>query len=150
MRRIMTEVARGTASGPTGEDTARDGSRLIYNGLVWLLFVGALILSWGPAEMWRWPFLFTEAGNMARYASGFLEPDFSDWRFYLQEMLSRFRTPPGVTLLRGVLPYPSGFCPATTWRPGWACHRVRARWAWFGPFPGWFSPVPSGVALGSG
>lgn len=121
----MTEVARGTASGPTGEDTARDGSRLIYNGLVWLLFVGALILSWGPAEMWRWPFLFTEAGNMARYASGFLEPDFSDWRFYLQEMLVTIQIALWGTVLAVVLSVPFGILSANNMAPWWVLQPVR-------------------------
>ncbi|MDP9138671.1 MAG: phosphonate ABC transporter, permease protein PhnE, partial [Pseudomonadota bacterium] len=55
--------------------------------LFWLVLAGMLAWSFYPAEIYRAPLLLTDAGNMAKYATGFLTPNFSDWRIYAAEML---------------------------------------------------------------
>lgn len=76
------------------------------------LVLGALAWSWGPAEMNRWPLLFSESGNMAEYASGFLSPDFSEWRYYLSEMLVTIQIAIWGTFLAVILAIPLGIASA--------------------------------------
>jgi phosphonate transport system permease protein len=65
----------------------RDWSRSIFNLVVWGGLVAALVWSFAPAEMYRFVGLFTDAGNMADYASGFLHPNFKDLDYYLEEVV---------------------------------------------------------------
>ena len=52
----------------------------------WGLLLAVLAASWQGADM-RPMDLLRDSGNMAKYASEFFPPNFSQWRFYLQEML---------------------------------------------------------------
>ena len=54
--------------------------------IVWGLLGAALIWSWQGAEM-NPGALVEGAGNMATLADGFVPPDFTDWRFYVEEMV---------------------------------------------------------------
>jgi phosphonate transport system permease protein len=85
----------------------------------------ALALSWGPAEMGRWTYLFTDAGNMAKYAGGFLRPDFSEWRYYLQEITVTVQIALWGTFLAVVLSVPFGILSATNMAPWWIRQPVR-------------------------
>jgi len=98
------------------------GSR---NGLILLAVVAALAYSWGPAEMGRWTNLFTDAGNMAEYASGFLKPDFSEWRFYLEEMVVTVQIALWGTFLAVVFSVPLGILSAHNMAPWWVNQPVR-------------------------
>ncbi len=51
--------------------------------------VVALLLAWSfhPVEMHKSTLLWTDGGNMATFASGFLKPNFHEWRAYLGEMV---------------------------------------------------------------
>lgn len=85
----------------------------------------ALALSWHPAEMGRWTYLFTDAGNMAEYAAGFLRPDFSDWRFYLEEMLVTIQIALWGTFLAVVFSVPFGILSSQNMAPWWLNQPVR-------------------------
>ncbi len=98
------------------------GSR---NGLILLVVLAALAYSWGPAEMGRWTFLFTDAGNMAEYASGFLKPNFSEWRFYLEEMVVTVQIALWGTFLAVVFSVPFGILSAHNMAPWWVNQPVR-------------------------
>lgn len=65
----------------------KDLSRTLFNVVVWGALAVALAWSWAPAEMERFVYLFTDAGNMAEYASGFLQPNFRDLDYYVSEMV---------------------------------------------------------------
>ncbi|MBB2971852.1 phosphonate ABC transporter, permease protein PhnE [Mesorhizobium sp. RMAD-H1] len=95
------------------------------NLLVLAGVVVALALSWGPAEMGRWTYLFTDAGNMAQYASGFLRPDFSEWRYYLEEIVVTIQIALWGTFLAVVLSVPFGILSASNMAPWWIRHPVR-------------------------
>lgn len=90
-----------------------------------LLLVVALAVSWGPAEMGRWIYLFTDSGNMVAYASGFLKPDFSDWRYYLEEMVVTIQIALWGTFLAVVLSVPFGILSAHNMVPWWILQPVR-------------------------
>ncbi|MBJ3777624.1 phosphonate ABC transporter, permease protein PhnE [Acuticoccus mangrovi] len=68
-------------------EVARDRSRDVFRYLVWGGLILALAWSWYPAEMDRWTYLFTDASNMAEYASGFLHPSFREFDYYVSEMI---------------------------------------------------------------
>ncbi|OJU71242.1 MAG: phosphonate ABC transporter, permease protein PhnE [Rhizobiales bacterium 63-7] len=84
-----------------------------------------LAISWGPAEMSRFTYLVTDSGNMAEYASGFLRPDFTDWRFYLEEMIVTIQTALWGTFLAVLLSIPFGILSAHNMAPWWIVHPVR-------------------------
>ncbi|MEM6550239.1 MAG: phosphonate ABC transporter, permease protein PhnE [Pseudomonadota bacterium] len=86
----MSDIARVDPAS-TAESKAhvveRDWSRAAFAWIVWGTVILGLAWSWYPAEMDRWTYLFTDAGNMAAYASGFLNPEFRDLDLYIEEMI---------------------------------------------------------------
>ncbi|WP_062119042.1 phosphonate ABC transporter, permease protein PhnE [Aureimonas sp. AU40] len=102
--------------------TVRDASRArgaLSHMALPALVVAALAWSWGPAEMGQWTHLFTDAGNMAEYATGFLHPDFSPWRSYLSEMVVTVQIAIWGTFLAVVLSVPFGILSAKNMAPWW-------------------------------
>ncbi|MBA1155395.1 phosphonate ABC transporter, permease protein PhnE [Microvirga mediterraneensis] len=89
------------------------------------LLVAALSWSWGPAEISRWTYLFTDSGNMAEYASGFLRPNFNDWRHYLEEMMVTIQIAIWGTFLAVVFSIPFGIMSARNMAPWWVLQPVR-------------------------
>ena len=55
--------------------------------LVWVIVGVLLVTSWGPTEMSKSTHLITDWRNMAEFLSGFMQPDFRDWRLYLEQMV---------------------------------------------------------------
>ena len=84
-----------------------------------------LAFSWNPAEMHRWTYLFSDSGNMVEYASGFLRPDFKDWRFYLEEMVITIQIALWGTFLAVLLSIPFGILSAHNMAPWWVLQPVR-------------------------
>jgi phosphonate transport system permease protein len=72
------------------------------------LIAAALLWSFGPAEIDKLPQLFTYSGNIADYLSGFLTPNFKDWRFYISEMVITVQIAVWGTFLAVVLSVPFG------------------------------------------
>ncbi|ODN70620.1 phosphonate ABC transporter, permease protein PhnE [Methylobrevis pamukkalensis] len=94
-----------------------------------LTLLGALIVilavSWGPAEMGQSTYLFTDSGNMAEYASGFMQPDFTDWRSYVEEMIVTIQIALWGTFLAVILSIPFGILSASNMAPWWINQPVR-------------------------
>ncbi|MEZ0168208.1 phosphonate ABC transporter, permease protein PhnE [Microvirga sp. TS319] len=101
------------------------GSNGLRNLLLLALLVAALSWSWGPAEVSRWTYLFTDSGNMAEYAAGFLRPNFNDWRHYLDEMLVTIQIAIWGTFLAVVFSIPLGIMSAHNMVPWWILQPVR-------------------------
>jgi phosphonate transport system permease protein len=110
-----TATSRPLPKGPGG----------MRNGLILLALVAALAFSWVPAEMSRATYLFTDAGNMAEYASGFLRPNFSEWQFYLEEMVVTVQIALWGTFLAVVFSVPFGILSAHNMVPWWVLQPVR-------------------------
>ncbi|MGB3832741.1 MAG: phosphonate ABC transporter, permease protein PhnE [Mesorhizobium sp.] len=104
---------------------ARDWTRSVWTSVVWIGLAALLVWSWAPAEMSRWTFLFTDAGNMASYASGFMRPDFSEWRDYLSEMVVTIQIAVWGTFLATVLAVPFGILSARNIAPWYVVQPVR-------------------------
>lgn len=94
------------------------------NAILLALFA-ALAFSWGPVEMGRWTHLLTDSSNMAEYALGFLQPDFSEWQYYLSEMVLTVQIALWGTFLAVVLAVPFGILSAHNMAPWWVLHPVR-------------------------
>jgi phosphonate transport system permease protein len=115
------------ASAPDGRpfEIRRDFSRTIFNYVVWGGLILALVWSWYPAEMDRWTFLFTNAGNMGEYASGFLQPSLRDLDLYISEMILTVQIAIWGTALAVVFSVPFGILSSNNMVPWWVYQPVR-------------------------
>jgi phosphonate transport system permease protein len=95
----------------------RRWSETVWSYVTWAALAIALVWSWGPAEMGRWTYLFTDADNMAQYASGFLSPDFKDWNYYVGEMIVTVQIALWGTVLATILAVPFGILSASNMTP---------------------------------
>lgn len=119
----MTDAAAGTAA--TDPNAGRDWSRSLWNAAICGGLFLALAWSWSPAEMGRWTYLFTDAGNMAQYAAGFARPDFGSWTYYLGEMVVTVQIAVWGTFLSVILAVPFGILSAHNMVPRWILHPCR-------------------------
>lgn len=103
----------------------RDWSRTAFNLLVWGGLVAGLTWAWAPAEMYRVVSLFTDAGNMAEYASGFLDPNFRDLDYYFDEIILTVQIAIWGTLLAVIAAVPFGILSANNMAPWWIYQPVR-------------------------
>ena len=104
----------------------RNWSEAAWGYVTWIALLALLVWSWGPAEMGRWTYLFTDADNMAQYASGFLSPDFKDWKYYVEEMLVTIQIALWGTVLATLLSIPFGILSASNMTP-WYIHQPTRR-----------------------
>ncbi|TFF24900.1 phosphonate ABC transporter, permease protein PhnE [Jiella endophytica] len=122
-------VAGASAATPADRasdvNAGRDWSRSVWNLVILAGLVAALAISWGPSEMGRWTFLFTDSANMAEYASGFLRPDFTDWRYYVDEMIVTVEIALWGTFLSLIVSIPFGILCAHNMVPWWILHPCR-------------------------
>lgn len=90
----------------------------------WGLALALLAGSWQGADM-RPLDLLRDSGNMAKYASDFFPPDFSQWRIYLQEMLVTLQIALWGTALAVVCAVPLGLLSSSNIAPAWIYQPVR-------------------------
>ncbi|MEQ8346350.1 MAG: phosphonate ABC transporter, permease protein PhnE [Sneathiellaceae bacterium] len=103
----------------------RDWGRSLYNALVWIALLLILGWSWAPAEMYRWISLFSDAGNMADYASGFLEPNFRHLDYYIEEMVLTVQIAVWGSVLSVIAAVPFGILSSSNMAPAWVVQPVR-------------------------
>ena len=118
----MSDAAHTATTKPMIE---RNWSEAAWGYVIWIALIALLVWSWGPAEMGRWTYLFTDSGNMAEYASGFLQPNFKDWSFYLEEMVVTIQIALWGTFLAVLLSIPFGILCAHNMAPWWINQPVR-------------------------
>jgi phosphonate transport system permease protein len=123
----MTDMAAPSTPqvGAAPAEIGRDWKRSALNGGLWVVLALLLLWSWGPSEMGRWTYLFTDVGNMASYASGFLQPDFREWRYYLEEMVVTIQIALWGTFLAVALSIPLGILSARNMAPWYVIQPVR-------------------------
>jgi phosphonate transport system permease protein len=92
--------------------------------LLWGLALGILAWSWQGAEM-RPMALFADSANMAKYASDFFPPNFTDWRIYVTEMIVTVQVAIWGTLLAVVCAVPFGLLCSSNITPVWVHQPVR-------------------------
>ncbi|MEI2386254.1 phosphonate ABC transporter, permease protein PhnE [Breoghania sp. JC706] len=103
----------------------KDLSRRLYAYVVWGALAIALVWSWAPAEMGRFTYLFSDSGNMAEYASGFLSPNFHDWDYYVQEMILTVQIALWGTVLAIFFGIPFAILSSSNVAPIWIVQPVR-------------------------
>ena len=96
--------------------------------LGWYLCWGALLLilagSWQGADMRPLDF-WRDSGNMIKYASEFFPPNFSQWSFYLQEMLVTLQIALWGTALAVMSAVPLALAASANIVPWWIYQPVR-------------------------
>jgi phosphonate transport system permease protein len=92
--------------------------------LAWGGLIAVLAASWQGADM-RPLDLVRDSGNMAKYAADFFPPNFSQWRFYLQEMLVTLQIAVWGTALAVVFAIPLGLLSSANIAPAWVRQPVR-------------------------
>lgn len=93
--------------------------------LLWAVIFGLLAWSWAPVEMHKGINVFTDWRNMAEYASGFMRPDFAQWRIYLGEMVETVQIAVWGTALAVVVGTPLAILASSNVCPQWIVQPVR-------------------------
>ncbi|MBL4594954.1 MAG: phosphonate ABC transporter, permease protein PhnE [Robiginitomaculum sp.] len=58
----------------------------MFDASIWAIFIAALVWAFVAAEIFKAPLLISNSDRMGEYASGFLDPDFSEVGLYLTQM----------------------------------------------------------------
>lgn len=93
--------------------------------LFWAVLAALLAWSFNPAEIYRAPGLVTDAGNMAKYAGGFLAPSFKEWRYYLSELVVTIQIAIWGTFLAVIFGMPLSLLCSNNVAPAWIVQPVR-------------------------
>ncbi|MBT3069353.1 phosphonate ABC transporter, permease protein PhnE [Rhodomicrobium sp. Az07] len=91
----------------------------------WLVVAALLVWSWQPAEMYRGLSLVTDWRNMAEFAAGYMQPNFADWRMYLDEMIVTVQIALWGTALAVVVGIPFAILSSANICPQWVVQPVR-------------------------
>jgi phosphonate transport system permease protein len=92
---------------------------LIWGGVLALLAASWQGADMRPAELWR------DSNNMAKFAADFFPPNFTNWRFYLSEMLVTLQIAIWGTALALVCSIPLGLLASSNLTPWWIHQPVR-------------------------
>lgn len=117
-----------SVSEATSQDIAIPTQPLSSRLKVWALGLAVIVLliwSWTPEEMHNWVSLFTDASNMAEFASGFLKPNFHEWELYLSDMVVTVQIAVWGTALSVVVGIPFAILSSDNICPAWIVQPVR-------------------------
>jgi len=87
--------------------------------VVWGGVLALLATSFGAVDMARFGQLFAHSENMRQFAQGFLRPDFTHWRLYVEQMWLTVQIALWGTALAVVLAVPFGLACARNLAPPW-------------------------------
>ncbi len=110
----------------------KSASALAFDILLWGGVIGLLIVSFRPAEIDKFPQLFTEAGRMREFATGFFAPFGDpklfmemDWPTYVGKMWQTIQMALWGTALAIIVAIPLGLLGAKNITPVWIQQPVR-------------------------
>jgi phosphonate transport system permease protein len=111
---------------PAVEDQLRPRWRETLNktGVAVVLIV-LLGVAYGPAEVFNWTLLFTDAGNMGTFIGDFLEPDFADWTIFVDKMLETVHIAVWGTVLSIIFGIPFALLSSNNIAPAWIVQPTR-------------------------
>lgn len=92
--------------------------------LSWAIIIAVLAWSWQGAEIAPMK-IYDDAGNMAELANDFFPPDFTDIRYYLEEMLITLYIAIWGTVFAIILSVPLGLMCAENMVPSWVYQPMR-------------------------
>jgi phosphonate transport system permease protein len=96
----------------------------VWQLALWGVLLAVLAGSWRGADM-RPLDLFGDSGNMAEYLRGFLPPDFTDWRLYVDELIVTLQIAVWGTALAIVCSVPLALLAAGNITPWWVHQPAR-------------------------
>ncbi|PWQ96224.1 phosphonate ABC transporter, permease protein PhnE [Leucothrix arctica] len=102
----------------------RSAKRSLFHLIAWGVVIALLALSWEGAEM-RPSAIWTDADNMAQFASEFFPPNFKDLDFYIKEMIITLQIAVWGTALAIVVSIPLGILCSENMVPWWVYQPVR-------------------------
>jgi phosphonate transport system permease protein len=97
----------------------------LFSLALWGGIIALLVVSFGPAEIWRFPMLFSESENMREFGRDFLRPDFTQWRTYVAQMWLTLQIAFWGTFLALAIAIPAGLAGARNLAPDWVRRPVR-------------------------
>jgi phosphonate transport system permease protein len=100
-------------------------SSRISNALIGLIVLGLLAWSYAPVEMGKITMLYTDWRNMAKFLSGFMQPNFHEWRAYMGEMVETVQIAVWGTALAVVFGIPFAILSSENVCPVWIVQPVR-------------------------
>lgn len=121
----MSDTAPTTGEPQRHLELKRDWPRTLSNTAVWIGLLALLAWSWYPAEMDRWTYLITDFDNMRQYGAEFTEPDFSDWNYYVREMVVTVQIALWGTILAVIAAVPFGILSSHNMVPWYIWQPVR-------------------------
>jgi phosphonate transport system permease protein len=123
--RERTAHAEPPAPPPAEEVPSHPLGRRARSWTLWIIVIGLLAWSWGPAEMFRATSLLTDWRNMAEFGHAFLRPNFHEWRGYLADMVVTVQIAIWGTALAAVLGAPFAILASANIAPQWIVQPVR-------------------------
>jgi len=96
-----------------------------WKGLAAVAIAVVLAIAYYPAEIFNWISLFTDAQNMATFAADFMEPNFEDWRIFLDKMLETIYIALWGTFLSIIFGAPLAILSSSNVAPWWIVQPVR-------------------------
>ena len=112
-------------AGQIPEPPSRPLTQRLLDILVWGGIIVLLLVSMGPVQLSRLPLLFSKSSNMQEFVTGFVHPDFGEWRTYVSAMWMTVEIALWGTLLAILLAIPLGLLAARNVTPPWIQHPVR-------------------------
>ena len=94
----------------------------------WVVWGGVALLlafSFRPAEVGKFPLLFSNGANMRQFVEGLLQPDFADWRTYVAQMWLTVQIALWGTFLAVLIAVPFGLACARNLSPRWLQQPLR-------------------------
>ena len=111
---------------PTIEQNLRPNwTAIAWKAGIACILAAFLAIAYQPAEVYNWVSLFTDARNMATFAADFLEPDFADWRIFLDEMIETVYIALWGTFLSIIYGVPLAILSSSNVAPWWIVQPVR-------------------------
>ena len=93
--------------------------------IVWLLVAIAVLIYAGQKSELSFVELAEGSGNMAEYISRYFPPDFTDWRFYLSDILETIGMGVWGTLMAAIIAVPLAIMAAENVAPVWLVFIIR-------------------------
>ena len=90
-----------------------------------VIVVALLAVSYYPAEVNQWTYLFTDAGNMAVFIGDFLTPDFTDIDHMVAKMIETIQIAIWGTVLSIIVGVPCGLLSSSNVAPFWIVQPMR-------------------------
>jgi len=93
--------------------------------LIALVLVFFLAIAYGPAEVYNWTYLFTDADNMKTFIADFSNPDFDDLGLFIEKMLETVHIAVWGTVLSIIFGIPFALLSSSNIAPFWVVQPAR-------------------------